>query len=83
MMDLSWPPDGSKLAQAGSQLGSRGFHMGPYFSLWTAYSLQEVLRYLEDGFYDGSKVAYGGRKWLKLDPRRTHDVLGTPEDGLI
>ena len=28
MMDLSWPPDGSKLAQDGSNLASRCFHDG-------------------------------------------------------
>ena len=33
--------------------------------------------------YDGSKVAYGGREWLTLDLRRTHDGLGRPQDGFI
>ena len=81
---LSWPPAGAKLAQAGAQLASRSFHMGISFALWTEYSLPEVLSYLilsRSCFYDGSKVAYGGREWLKLDLRRTHDALGRPEDG--
>ena len=41
-----------------------------------AYSLQEVLSYLilsPRCLYDGCKVAYSGREWLKLDLRRTHD----------
>ena len=51
-----------------------------------AYSLQEVLNYFVLSprcLDDGSKVAYGGREWLKLDLRRTHDALGRPEDGPI
>ena len=49
-----------------------------------AYSLQEVLSYFilsPRCFHDGSKVAYGGREWLKLGLRRTHDGLGRLEDG--
>ena len=53
---------------------------------WFAYSLQEVFSYFilsPRCLYDGSKVAYGGREWLKLELRRTHDALGRPEDGPI
>ena len=75
MMELSWPPDGSKSLQDGFKLSLFGL----LDRIFASRSPKVGRRW----FYDGSKVAYGGRKWLKLDLRRTHDGLGRPEDGFI
>ena len=63
---LSWFRDGS---------------IGAFFCLMDRIFAPSRLKVSRRWFYDGSKVAYGGRKWLKLDLRRTHDGLGRPEDG--
>ena len=74
MMELSWPPDGSKSLQD-------GFKLSLFWLLDRIFASRSLKVVGRRWFYDGSKVAYGGRKWLKLDLRRTHDGLGRPEDG--
>ena len=83
--------DGLKLAQDGSKLASRWFHDGlilphgpPMMALFCLMDRIFAPRSLKVGrrwSYDGSKVAHGGRKWLKLDRRRIHDGSRRPQDG--
>ena len=100
MMDLSWPPGGSKWPQMALIIFACGLHLcnkeleglemvpswpklalswfrdgciGLFFPLMDRIFAPSRLKVSPRWVYDGCKVAYGVRKWLKLGRRRTHD----------
>ena len=88
MMDLSWPPDGSKLAQDGSKLASRWFHDGlilphgpPMMALFCLMDRIFAPRSLKS-HVEGFKVPEGGML-RNQHPHHFHVVEGfkVPEGG--
>ena len=82
VMDLSWPQSGLNLAQVASKVGSRSFHRGRIFT-YGAHCRSMTSSGSSKMFFRGFKFAYGGRKWFKLNARRTHDALGKSQDGIL
>ena len=88
-MDLSWPPDGSKLAQDGSNLASRWFHDGlilphgpPMMALFCLMDRIFAPRSLKS-HVEGFKVPEGGML-RNQHPHHFHVVEGfkVPEGGV-